>query len=1144
MGKHCKECPYYKEKVIVPYEGKPADIMIVGESPGRQEIKARRPFIGKSGEVLNAALDYIGLSRGLVYIANSCKCMIDKENDTTKDINKALACCRKYLVEVVEKIKPRLIICLGAVAYKQVLGGTNILKNRGRFFHSEELDTDVFVTVHPAYILRGASRGYPDKPVAKMTMKERIIFSDFDMVLDYFKGNKDGHYRAGDIIDIFRSAKPTFRDRTENYALVKDITLPKGVTTVAVDYETNSLDHFSKDFKILSISMSWIRGKSNVVLIKNNKLPKGVKKILQDSKIKKIIASSPFEQTTTIVNATSKFEGPTHDVLEIAHLIDENGHSYSLETLADTYTDLKNIKAEAQGMRTSLESADPDILRRYNGIDTDATLRVYEVLTKFLKQDKALTRYYVKFIMPAQELFKDMHLHGCKFDTDKWVENKEKAEQMLMELHDEAISKIPKSILRDHEGKKISLTRDALIRDYLFNHPKGLRLKPNPEYLTAKTRQPQCSEDHLKLFKHIPFVEIYLKWKKLAKVYTSYLSTLPQAVKGDGLVHPVTFLNRTVSGRSVILGPAIQTIPQRNEYAYLVRELFVAERGWRMCALDLAQSEMRIVGWLAQDKNILRALDEGVDLHSKTAAVVNSVSIDKVTKEMRQRAKCFHPNTEVLTRKGWVKFSDYNGTDEIMTAEPIDNRGVNLKWDTPLHFELKPNHCDTLVSLSNEGVDIKVTPDHRMLGMCATGKFYVATPKEINRARYIYNAGDTNDGFVHIEHSLLRFIVAVQADGSFIRNVHKELTGVRFGFTKKRKIKRLLKILDKLPFTYRYVRRPVNGKTGHFVTVRVSELPFLTKDKTFSWSLLNLTHSYRQIFIEELQYWVSCKQDNWKHFRYGTSKEVNADIVQAVCSITGCKAIKLKTSSGWYVSVKQHPYSHGEAIHTQEQMYKDEVAVLSVPSTFVLVRYNGKTLITGQCVNFGFIYGMSAKGFQRYAKDAYGLDYTMEECEQIRAAFFSKPDGYYSLPVFYAYQEAFVKKHGFIRTPLGRLRRLPEAQTGDFKAQSQAVRQAINTPVQSFSSDLGIIGTFLFNDEIKKNPTFKDKVRPIFFIHDATMFLAKTKLARKAMLLLKECITERTKDYIWKNFKIDVSYPIEVDGKVGTNWNNLKEIDL
>ena len=83
---------------------------------------------------------------------------------------------------------------------------------------------------------------------------------------------------------------------------------------------------------------------------------------------------------------------------------------------------------------------------------------------------------------------------------------------------------------------------------------------------------------------------------------------------------------------------------------------------------------------------------------------------------------------------------------------------------------------------------------------------------------------------------------------------------------------------------------------------------------------------------------------------------------------------------------------------------------------------------------------------------------------------------------------------------------------------SQAERQAINTPTQSFSSDLGIIGMFLFNQEITTNPKFIGKVKPMLFIHDDVKFRSKEEVFDDSMELLRECMEERSKEYILKNF--------------------------
>ena len=80
----------------------------------------------------------------------------------------------------------------------------------------------------------------------------------------------------------------------------------------------------------------------------------------------------------------------------------------------------------------------------------------------------------------------------------------------------------------------------------------------------------------------------------------------------------------------------------------------------------------------------------------------------------------------------------------------------------------------------------------------------------------------------------------------------------------------------------------------------------------------------------------------------------------------------------------------GGNLEIEQERYEDDVAVVSVPSTFLLVRNGGVPVITGQCTNFGWLYGMSPRGFVGYARSDYGLTITEDEAKEWRDVWFNR----------------------------------------------------------------------------------------------------------------------------------------------------------
>lgn len=186
---------------------------------------------------------------------------------------------------------------------------------------------------------------------------------------------------------------------------------------------------------------------------------------------------------------------------------------------------------------------------------------------------------------------------------------------------------------------------------------------------------------------------------------------------------------------------------------------------------------------------------------------------------------------------------------------------------------------------------------------------------------------------------------------------------------------------------------------------------------------------------------------------------------------------------------------------------------------------------------FGFLYGMQASSFVEYAKDEYGMEFSLEEAEDARNAFFK---AYPNILLYHKKIEGLVKRKGVISSPLGRKRRFPEISSPDIKLVNSAIRKAINFPIQSFSSDLGLLGMYLFWEDINKDKKLKGKVKIMWFIHDAIFFQAREDIMDYAMQKLKSALEVKTYDYIRKNFGINIGYTIKSDGKIGKSWQELE----
>ncbi len=150
----CRACPLAKTrtKTVFGVGHREARLMVIGEAPGADEDRAGEPFVGRAGQLLDRMLAAIGLTRETVYIANILKCRPPLNRNP---LPAEAACCQGYLERQIALIRPRLILCVGAVSARNLLR-TNaaVGELRGRWFEYGPAAIPLRVTYHPAYLLR------------------------------------------------------------------------------------------------------------------------------------------------------------------------------------------------------------------------------------------------------------------------------------------------------------------------------------------------------------------------------------------------------------------------------------------------------------------------------------------------------------------------------------------------------------------------------------------------------------------------------------------------------------------------------------------------------------------------------------------------------------------------------------------------------------------------------------------------------------------------------------------------------------------------------------------------------------------------------------------------------------------------------
>jgi uracil-DNA glycosylase family 4 len=144
----CTKCPLYESRTnAVPGDGKPtAKVMLIGEAPGKDEDQTGHPFVGAAGRYLDQMLEGTGIDRNDLFITNIVKCRPPRNRQPKK--LEIVTCTSNYLFEQIDLINPRLIMLLGLVAAKTLLGVKSLNEARGRVIERD--GRRFLVGYHPA----------------------------------------------------------------------------------------------------------------------------------------------------------------------------------------------------------------------------------------------------------------------------------------------------------------------------------------------------------------------------------------------------------------------------------------------------------------------------------------------------------------------------------------------------------------------------------------------------------------------------------------------------------------------------------------------------------------------------------------------------------------------------------------------------------------------------------------------------------------------------------------------------------------------------------------------------------------------------------------------------------------------------------
>jgi DNA polymerase len=192
----CTKCPHlvaFRHSVVFGVGNPEAELMFVGEAPGADEDLRGEPFVGRAGELLTRIIETMGFARNEVYIANVLKCRPDipvGQPGNRAPTLEEMQTCLPYLRSQIELIQPKVLVALGGVAIRGLLGKTEPMKSlRGRWLSFGSIP--LMVTFHPSYLLRNQALSEKRKVWEDMLqVLERLNRPISERQRNYFLANR------------------------------------------------------------------------------------------------------------------------------------------------------------------------------------------------------------------------------------------------------------------------------------------------------------------------------------------------------------------------------------------------------------------------------------------------------------------------------------------------------------------------------------------------------------------------------------------------------------------------------------------------------------------------------------------------------------------------------------------------------------------------------------------------------------------------------------------------------------------------------------------------------------------------------------------------------------------------------------------
>ncbi|MCD8291018.1 MAG: DNA polymerase I [Prevotella sp.] len=401
---------------------------------------------------------------------------------------------------------------------------------------------------------------------------------------------------------------------------------------LSLDTETTSTNTINAELVGLSFSVE--EGKAFYVPIpadrkEAERIVNIFKPLYENPNILKIGQNIKYD-LEVLANYGVTLKGEIFDTM-IAHYLIQPETSHNMDYMAEVYLKYQTVhieeligpKGKNQGNMRDLA---PEQVYEYAAEDADVTLKLKNVFEPLLKKN-GVEKLFQDIEMPLIPVLAEMEMNGVRIDTKSLAETSQILTQRMNTVEEE---------IYNRAEMKFNISSPKQVGEILY---EKLKITDKPK--KTKTGQYSTSEEVLKSLKHKDeIVEKILEYRGLKKLLSTYVDNLPKLINPrTGHIHTSFNQMVTATGRLSSSDPNLQNIPVRGEDGKEIRKAFIPEDGCLFFSADYSQIELRVMAHLSGDENMIKAFREGYDIHAATAAKINKVGMDEVTRDMRTKAK-------------------------------------------------------------------------------------------------------------------------------------------------------------------------------------------------------------------------------------------------------------------------------------------------------------------------------------------------------------------------------------------------------------------------------------------------------------------------------------------------------------------------